>query len=91
MSSEAIAEAITAHIMSTRPSEKRDLDFGDRSPLVATGILDSVGVFDLVAFLEERFAIEVPDSDLDWNNFETVEAITCLVESKLAGSRSHQG
>ena len=91
VSSRTIADMISAHIMATRPPEKRDLDVGDRSQLVATGILDSVGVFDLVAFLEERFEIEVADNDLEWNNFETIEAITRLVESKLAGAGPDAG
>jgi acyl carrier protein len=83
VSQQVIAELVRAHIMATRPPETRELDFTDGSSLVVTHILDSVGVFTLVAFLEERFSIEVPDNDLDWKNFETVDAITRFVESKL--------
>jgi acyl carrier protein len=85
VTAQAIAEEIRAHIIETRPPEKRYLDFGDRSSLVATGILDSVGVFTLIAFLERRFEIEVDDDELQWTHFESVEAITRLVESKRAG------
>ena len=61
MSTEQIAELIRAHIIETCPPEKLDLEFSDSSSLVATGILDSVGVFTLVAFLEERYAIDIDD------------------------------
>lgn len=84
MSGVEISQLIREHIIATRPPEKSDLDFSNGSSLVDTGILDSVGVFSLVAFLEQRFQIELPDQELAWKNFETVEAITRLVESKLA-------
>lgn len=83
-----ISDLIRAHIMETCPPELRTVEITDGSDLVATGILDSVGVFDLVAFLEEHYGFEVADDELGWTNFETVERITSLVESKLAGAES---
>lgn len=86
MSREQISALIRTNIIEACPPESRDVYFTSSSPLVATGILDSVGVFTLVAFLEERFDVEVTDDELDWKNFETVDAITRLVESKLAAA-----
>ena len=82
MRAESTAQLIRAQIIETRPPEKRHLDFGDGSSLVTSGILDSVGVFALVAFLERHFDIVVTDDELQWKNFESVDAITHLVESK---------
>ena len=87
MTSRTIAALVRAHIMETRPPEKRGLEFGDASSLVSSGILDSVGVFTLVAFLEQRFGIEVADEELQWKYFESVDAITRLVQSKRVGAR----
>jgi acyl carrier protein len=84
MTVKTISDEIRAHIIETRPPDKRDLDFGDGSSLVTSGILDSVGVFTLIAFLEQRFEIEVNDEELQWAHFESVDAITRLVESKRA-------
>jgi acyl carrier protein len=83
-----ITELIRTNIIETRPREKANVGFTDTSSLVDTGILDSVGVFTLVAFLEQHFGIEIPDADLEWKNFETVAAIARLVESKLAAAAS---
>jgi acyl carrier protein len=80
-----IAAEIRAHIVETRPADKRHIDFTDGSSLVATGVLDSVGVFTLIAFLEQRFDIEVRDDELQWKYFESVDAIARLVEAKRAG------
>ena len=87
MSPSTVTELIRAHIRATRPRQHRDVDLSDGSLLVATGILDSVDVFELVAFLEHRFGIEIADEDLEWKNFETVEAISRLGASKMAGAQ----
>jgi len=40
-------------------------------------------VFTLVAFLEQRYGIQVSDDELDWQTFATIDGIAGLVESKL--------
>ena len=78
-----IAQLVRGEIIAGRAPDKSGIDFTDSSSLVETGVLDSVGVFTLVAFLEQQFHIEVPDEDLVWGNFESVDAITRFVEMKL--------
>jgi acyl carrier protein len=43
--------------------------------LLASGILDSLGVTTLVAFVEQRFGIDVADEDLTPANFQTLARI----------------
>ena len=50
--------------------------------LLQAGLLDSLGMIDLVAFLEESFKIEVDDEDLVPENFETLSAMAGFVERK---------
>jgi acyl carrier protein len=52
------------------------------SPLLESRILDSLGMFTLVGFLETEFAVEVADEELIPENFKTVQHIARLVESK---------
>lgn len=51
-----------------------DLDVNEN--LLASGIIDSLGVLRLVSFVEERFNIEVPDEDVTLDNFQSIQAIT---------------
>ena len=81
-----ISAVVRGQILENMPAHKQHIEFTETSSLIETGILDSVGVFDLVAFLESRFGIEIPDTELAWKNFETVQRITGLVESQLAGA-----
>ena len=47
------------------------------------GIVDSLGLMQLVAFLEEVFQIEVDDSDINKEYFSTVADIGRLVGNKI--------
>ena len=59
------------------------IDPGDN--LLAKGIVDSHGVMELVAFLEERYGISVRDEDLTPENFESVARIDEFVTRKQDG------
>jgi acyl carrier protein len=50
------------------------------------GIVDSLGLMQLVAFLEEEFEIEVDDSDISKKYFSTIGDIGRLVETKTGRS-----
>lgn len=51
-------------------------------PLIENHVLDSLGLFQLVSFVEEHFGVEVGDEELIPENFGTIGAITALIERK---------
>jgi len=55
----------------------------DQDALTSTGIIDSMGIFRIVAFLEDTFKIRIGDEEITQDNLETVDAIEHLVLSKL--------
>ena len=54
---------------------------GDTS-FLESGIIDSTGVLELVAFLEGNFRIKVEDEDLIPANLDSVNALIRFVEAK---------
>ena len=50
--------------------------------LMAQGLIDSLGLMKLVASFETTFNIKVDDEDIVPENFQTLNAMTLLVESK---------
>jgi acyl carrier protein len=50
--------------------------------LLESGIIDSLGVLDLVAFMEESFAITILDEELSPENFQTIERLASFIERK---------
>lgn len=55
----------------------------DADKWLETGLLDSLGILDLVHFLEEDFSIRVSDEELLPENFQSLSSVVEFVRSKL--------
>ena len=60
----------------------------DTTPLVTGGLIDSVGMFGLVAFLETRFKVEFLPREISVHSLDTLEQIDELIRKKLASQKS---
>ena len=54
----------------------------DEDPLLESGIVDSLGVLDLVSFIETEFKVSVADEDLVPEYFNSIGSITAYVQNK---------
>src|SRR5512146_2325702 len=59
-------------------------NFADDESFLASGIIDSLGVMQLVSFVESEFSVRVADPDLVPENFDSVEKVSAFVQRKLA-------
>jgi acyl carrier protein len=57
-------------------------DFDDTEDLLGSGILDSLGMVQLIAFVESEFNIQVGPEDMVIENFMTVNHIVNYIQSK---------
>lgn len=55
----------------------------EKTLLFDEGIFDSLGLLNLISFLEKAFQVKVDDSELDAENFESIKAIESFVQKKL--------
>ena len=62
--------------------EKVDTVVDSDTLLLEEKVIDSMGVIELVAFLEETFKVEFTDDDLTVDNFKTIGSISELILSK---------
>jgi acyl carrier protein len=67
------------------------LPLRDETPLVETGVLDSLSQLRLVGFIQERFGIVVDDADLVPENFNTVDTICAYLRFRAAGQAAQAG
>jgi len=75
-------EIIRHYINSELVSDGGEGAKNDQDPLIEAGIIDSFGIMSLLAFLEEKFAIQISSDELLPENFESIAAIGALVEQK---------
>lgn len=55
---------------------------GDETSLIESGIVDSTGVLELIAFLEAEFGVAVADAEVTPDNLETIGRIARYVAGK---------
>lgn len=60
-----------------------DIEVEDNTNLLEEEVVDSLGIFTLVSFIENKFSVSIDAEEVNLDNFETLESITKLVESKL--------
>lgn len=65
--------------------EQNVTSLADDESVLTTKAIDSLGVFRVIAFMEDTFPITIEDTDLLPENFETINLMAAFVGRKLAG------
>lgn len=72
-------------ILAVLQSECPEVDFLASDILVTSGILDSLLLIRIIVGLSERLGITVPYQEINEDNFNSVDAITAMVERLMKG------
>jgi len=88
---EDVKEVVRAFILKTYlPGESRD-NLRDDTPLLTSGILDSLAALGLAAFVQERFKVELDVYDTSVERFNRIADIAASVERRLAQGAGQSG
>ena len=78
-----VKEAVKTFILEEfLPGENPD-ELNDGVELMTAGILDSVAILKMVAFLEDRYKVTFDPHELDKQHMNSLESIAQLVSSKM--------
>jgi acyl carrier protein len=77
-----VREEIQKYIAENLLFAPGSIPLDDHTSFLNEGIIDSVGVMDLVLFVEERFNLQVPDSDVTRENFDSVASLVRYIETR---------
>jgi len=77
-----VKDQIHEFILQNLASVKGVASFSDQESLMENGVIDSLGIFRLVSFLEEAFGVRIGDEEITADNLSSVETIERLVLSK---------
>jgi acyl carrier protein len=73
---QSIKEFVVEEFLPDVSSDELETD----QDLLADGVVDSLGLLKLIAWIEDRFDIHVDDSALDPDNFRTITAIDAFID-----------
>jgi acyl carrier protein len=74
-------EQIAAFLLSRFRASLRRSELGFDDPLISTGIIDSFGMLEVLAFLEDTFGVTIDPMEQEITELETVRQIAALVEN----------
>jgi acyl carrier protein len=73
------AARIEAFVREAFTVDESDARFGRDVDLFEGGYVDSVGLIELLAFIEDEFGLEVPDEDLASAEFTTIDGMAAVL------------
>jgi acyl carrier protein len=83
-----IENALRVFILEDLNWNGRPQELTDDYPLIDRHVVDSMGLFQLVSFLESEFGVEILEEELVPANFGTIRDIAKLVDSKRQDARN---
>jgi acyl carrier protein len=74
------AKALRTFIATKLVTGGRNLEITDDVSLISSGVLDSLGIAQLLTYIAEHLHVRVPDSEVVPENFDTVASLTRLID-----------
>ncbi len=77
-----IREQIKSYIAETFLFSDDGFEFSDDDSFLDEGIVDSMGVLEIIMFLEETFGFSVEDEEIKPENFDSVNNLYSYIQRK---------
>jgi acyl carrier protein len=76
----SLEQDLVQYLKKLNPTQSAKIE--SSTPLISGGLLDSLGIIEVISFLEDKHGLSFGDNDLVQENFESVNSILALVEKK---------
>lgn len=86
-----VRERVWAYLVENFLYMRPTLEVDPDDSLLRAGVIDSLGVMEVIGFLEESFGITVADDEVTEVHFGTLNAIARYVTGKLDDSKPAAG
>lgn len=90
MINNSIEERVREIILERVPKSRKD-GLVNGTQLLTSGLLDSLGILDIVTILEQTFDLTVNDEELVPEHFESIESISAFIQKKRTAIESTPG
>lgn len=83
ISDQELTQRVTQYIMTDVASAPPETPPAPDFPIIEGGLVDSLGLFKVIAFAEEQFNVRIAPEEIIFENFSTINAIVNLIRGKL--------
>lgn len=80
-----VTDQIRHYLEARLPSDHKGTQLTDNTLLLEQKIIDSIGMLEMIFFIQETFGIEVPDEDISPDHFDTINKLAAYIESRTSG------
>jgi acyl carrier protein len=78
----SVTQQIKTFIVENFIFSSNGFDLSEDESFLDAGVVDSVGVLELVTYVEETFAIQVADEEIVPENFDSVARLSAYIDRK---------
>lgn len=82
LQTEDIRSAIRSYLLEQFLPGETEASLADDTPLISSGVLDSLATLQVVSFLEDSFGIKVKARDVSVDNMDTLGQMVRFVEER---------
>lgn len=83
---ETIKDKVRAFVIENFLFGDTSYDLADTASLIENDIIDSTGVLELVAFIEDHYGIAMADADIVPANLDSVARISAFIDVKAGAT-----
>lgn len=74
--------ALLAGFLRQMSPAAKSIELNEETQLLASGILDLLGILQLMSFLSDELGIEIDDDDFTLDNFETIGSLIAFIQRR---------
>ena len=82
MDESTILKEVREYVVENFLLGKEGDELSDSESFLESGLIDSTGILELIAFLEETFDVEIEDEEMIPENLDSVQRVTHFIASK---------
>jgi acyl carrier protein len=87
---EQIFDALASFLVQEGTSRDAATALAPDTDIIGQGLVDSLGIFRLIAFVEEKFKVTIEPDEVLLENFQTLRSLRNLIVAKLDSAGQKQ-
>ena len=64
-------------------AKQPEKEIAENEPLITSGLVDSFHLVDLALFIEDTFGVQIDDTELNAETFDTLEQLVSIIKQRL--------